>query len=565
MTSRSLRYTMLSFAFAAGIALGCSSNNSSAGGTGGRSGNGGTQGTGGTQAAGGSGSGGTQGRGGAQGGAGAQGSGGKSSGGSGGEAASTGGVGGRGSGGGGSAGGAGGAGAGGSGGGAGRDASVGSGGSSGSGGTLVGGVDGGLGGRAGADGAANGGASGSSGGAGGGAACDKEDCFSSCTVPAMPVYSALTTNAKLPDPFMMMSGSRMTALGQWECRRAEIAAQIENWEMGQKNPKDPGTVTGSMSGNTLTVSVGGKSFSQSIAMPSSGSGPYPLLIYLDSLSLLDASTISGMGIATTAFNTNAMGSQGATATCGTSDRGKGFFFDVNGSDNGAGALIAWAWGVSRIIDAIEATPNSKIDPKKIAITGCSRNGKGALAIGAFDERIALTIPQESGSGGTASWRVSDAENSPSGGSDTVQTAHEIVGECVWFSTAFNQFSNSVTKLPYDHHALLGMVAPRGLFILENTSYQWLGVNSCVTDATAAQMVFQGLGVKDNIGFTNSAHTHCQFNTAEAPAVKAFLQKFLLGQSTSTANQWNITGTTFNGTGKTVDMTKWVDWTVPTLD
>jgi hypothetical protein len=27
--------------------------------------------------------------------------------------------------------------------------------------------------------------------------------------------------------------------------------------------------------------------------------------------------------------------------------------------------------------------------------------------GALDERIALTIPQESGSGGTASWRLSD--------------------------------------------------------------------------------------------------------------------------------------------------------------
>ena len=32
---------------------------------------------------------------------------------------------------------------------------------------------------------------------------------------------------------------------------------------------------------------------------------------------------------------------------------------------------------------------------------CS-NGKGALAVGAFDERVALTIPQESGSGGSAS-------------------------------------------------------------------------------------------------------------------------------------------------------------------
>ena len=50
-----------------------------------------------------------------------------------------------------------------------------------------------------------------------------------------------------------------------------------------------------------------------------------------------------------------------------------------------------------------------------------------------------------------------------------------------------------------------MVAPRGLLIVENTDYQWLGVNSVATSATAAQMIFQGLGVPDNIGFSNSSH------------------------------------------------------------
>ena len=60
--------------------------------------------------------------------------------------------------------------------------------------------------------------------------------------------------------------------------------------------------------------------------------------------------------------------------------------------------------LSRIIDALEATPAVKIDPKRVAVTGCSRNGKGAFVAGAFEPRIALTIPQESGSGGAACWR-----------------------------------------------------------------------------------------------------------------------------------------------------------------
>lgn len=70
--------------------------------------------------------------------------------------------------------------------------------------------------------------------------------------------------------------------------------------------------------------------------------------------------------------------------------------------------MAWAWGAGRVIDALEATTaTNKINLARIGVSGCSRNGKGAFVVGAFEPRIALTIPQESGSGGAACWRVSD--------------------------------------------------------------------------------------------------------------------------------------------------------------
>ena len=375
----------------------------------------------------------------------------------------------------------------------------------------------------------------------------------------MPAYSALTSNAELPDPFMMMSGTRMTSQSQWECRRAEIAAQLENYELGQKDPKPAGTVTGSVSGTTITVNVGGMSFTETITLPTTGTAPYPAMIALDGGSL-PASSITGKGVALISFDTNGMGDQSG------SDRGAGFFFKVNGADNGAGALVAWAWGVSRLIDALEVTPAAKIDPKHLGITGCSRNGKGALMIGALDERIALTVPQESGSGGDAGWRTSDAELAADG-SGSVQSLGEIVGENTWFSTALNQFASNHTaaKLPYDHHAILGLVAPRGLLDIENTSYEWLGVMSTTTDATAAQMIFQGLGVVNNMGFTNSAHSHCVFNSAEAPYLDAFVGKFLLGQTNTTTNVWHVTSTAWQNTSSMVDTSKWVNWTVPTLN
>jgi len=61
-------------------------------------------------------------------------------------------------------------------------------------------------------------------------------------------------------------------------------------------------------------------------------------------------------------------------------------------------MTAWVWGASRIIDTLEMTPAAQINTGRMAVTGCSRDGKGALMAGAFETRFALTIPQESGSG-----------------------------------------------------------------------------------------------------------------------------------------------------------------------
>jgi hypothetical protein len=396
-------------------------------------------------------------------------------------------------------------------------------------------------------------------GSGGSAPCG-EDCGTSCTIPTLPPFSALPSNSKLPDPFMMISGTRIASKGEWQCRRAETAAQLQNYETGKKNPTAAGAVTGSFASNRLTVNVLGKSFSVMITLPS-GSGPFPAVVYLDGSQL--SGTIGGMGVASIAFDTNSMANQSGM-------RGSGSFYSITGGDGSSGALIGWAWGVSRIIDALEVTPAAKIDPKRIGVTGCSRNGKGALVVGAFDERIALTIPQESGSGGTASWRVSYAEDASFGGtmnSHKVQTLDSAYGEQPWFGTALQQFGTTANanKLPFDHHQLLGLVAPRGLLILENTDYQWLGVNSVANAAAAGRKIFQGLGVPDNIGFSNSGHTHCgAIDSTESGFLRAFVQKFLLNQTADT-KAWRVSKTAFSGSNLTVDEAKWIDWTTPTLD
>ena len=228
----------------------------------------------------------------------------------------------------------------------------------------------------------------------------------------------------------------------------------------------------------------------------------------------------------------------------------GKFYDLYGSSHEAGAMIAWAWGVSRLIDALETTPAANIDTRHIGVTGCSRNGKGALIAGAFDERIALTIPQESGSGGSAAWRVSDDQRSAG---QNVQTLSEITGENCWFRSSFNQFNNTATHLPFDHHEILGLVAPRGLLVIENTSMEWLGNVSCYTSASVAHDIWVGLGAQDNMGVSQVGnHNHCAFPASQQPEVTAFVRKFLLDDAGADTAIMKTDG------NFTVDEQKWVE-------
>jgi hypothetical protein len=374
----------------------------------------------------------------------------------------------------------------------------------------------------------------------------------------LPALADLTTVDALPDPFQSLDGTRITSADQWACRRVEIGAQAAAYELGDK-PDKPATVTGAFDGTstpaqlTVTASDGTKmiTFAATVTLPTTGTPPYPAMIGIGGISI-DAAGLNGMGIATIIFPNDTVAQQ-----VDGSSRGKGVFYDLYGSTHSAGAMMAWAWGVSRLIDAIETTPAAQIDATRLGVTGCSRNGKGALIVGAFDERIALTIPQESGSGGSASWRVSDAQVAMG---TMVQTLSEITGENVWFRKSFSNFGYAATKLPFDHHMIEGMVAPRALLIIENTSQVWLGNISVYNDSMAGHEIWQALGVPDKMGVSQIGdHMHCQWNGSQQPEVTAYLQKFLIGGGTAD------TFVQKSDSGLTLDKATWIDWTVPTLE
>ncbi|KAF9482459.1 hypothetical protein BDN70DRAFT_904682 [Pholiota conissans] len=371
------------------------------------------------------------------------------------------------------------------------------------------------------------------------------------TCPTLPASLTLVSNSKLPNPFKFSAdGSAVTTKAQWTCRQAEISQLFQRYELGTL-PGKPAGITGSYSGNTLTINVSdsGKSisFTVSVSLPSSGTAPYPAIIAVGGMSIPTPA-----GVAVLTFNNDDMAAQ-----TDSSSRGKGKFYTIYGASHSASAMTAWAWGVSRIIDVLEVTPSLKLDLTKLAVTGCSRNGKGALVVGAFEPRIALTIPQESGSGGGGCWRISD--KMLASGINT-QTASEIVGENVWFSTNFANYVKQIPVLPFDHHLLAALIAPRALLIIDNTGIDWLGPESVWGCMKTANKIWQALGVPDKMGVSQVGnHNHCAFPSSEQPDLDAFINKFLKGQNTNT----NIVKTDGANSLGFVD-SDWIDWTVPTL-
>jgi hypothetical protein len=154
----------------------------------------------------------------------------------------------------------------------------------------------------------------------------------------------------------------------------------------------------------------------------------------------------------------------------------------------------------------------------------------ALYAGALDERVALTIAQESGGGGAPAWRVSHGIE-PDG---TVEKTDNTNG--AWFMQRMKeQFrGDEVYRLPHDHHELMALVAPRALLVTGNTDYLWLSNRAAYVTARAAQETYETLGIGDRFGFfIDGGHGHCQIPDSQRPAIEAFVDRFLLDRSVPT--------------------------------
>jgi hypothetical protein len=159
-----------------------------------------------------------------------------------------------------------------------------------------------------------------------------------------------------------------------------------------------------------------------------------------------------------------------------------YFTDLPGPKESAwGTIAAWAWGLHRCVDYLTTDP--AIDTTGICVTGHSRRGKTALLAAAFDERIALVVPHQSGTGGAALSRDNDQE--------TVERINRVFPH--WFNDEFVKFGDHESKLPIDQHLLMALVAPRALLDTAGLQDTWANYESSLRALRAAAPAWRFLG------------------------------------------------------------------------
>jgi hypothetical protein len=142
-----------------------------------------------------------------------------------------------------------------------------------------------------------------------------------------------------------------------------------------------------------------------------------------------------------------------------------------------GAIGAWAWLYSRMIDALEDDP--RIDRHAIVTWGHSRYGKSALLAAAFDDRVAGVISHQSGTGGASLNRRKKGESVKS---ITNSYPH-------WFSQSYASFAGREGDMTIDQHHLLALIAPRPVLLGNARRDVWSDPNGAFRAAIGADPVY----------------------------------------------------------------------------
>lgn len=339
----------------------------------------------------------------------------------------------------------------------------------------------------------------------------------------------------LPDPLVTTKGVRVRDAATWtRVRRPEILRMIETTQFGRA-PGKPGKVVVDRF-DTGTVALGGKAIRRQTTLyftddrsgpkaevlsyvPAGAKEPVPLLLQISfspNASVVDdpgirpgemwgrdkkrvpAPAASAFGrVDVMPFLANGFGF--ATVYYGDiePDFIGGIPFGIRGrylkpgqsqvAPDEWGAIAAWAWGLSRVMDYLET--ERAIDAKRVALLGASRLGKTVLWTGANDERFAMILASVSGEGGAALSRRNYGE--------TVKHITDSTRYEYQFAKNYQSYGDRVNELPFDGHMLISLIAPRPLLLQTGSADYWSDPKGEYLAAVAASPVWKLFG-KDGL-------------------------------------------------------------------
>jgi lysophospholipase L1-like esterase len=324
----------------------------------------------------------------------------------------------------------------------------------------------------------------------------------------------------MPAVLTMKDGTKVTRPEQWPERRAEIQEDFEREIYGRipaNVPKITWEVTSTIEGvgggiPTLTKTLVGHvdnsgytnltvDMQASFTVPAMATNPVPIMIEFG----FGSGRFGGAGrepLWHTIAITNGWGYGTIVPASIQPDNNRlttGIIGLVNKGQprkpDDWGALRAWQWGVSRLIDHFEQSPDSMVDATKVGIAGLSRYGKAAIVSQAFDSRVAVGLIGSSGQGGTKLHRhiFGEAVENLTGGG-----YYWMAGNYIKYGA--DEPLKTAADLPVDSHQLIAMCAPRPCFIshgiVEKGDAKWVDAHGSFMAGVLAGPVYRLLDKKD---------------------------------------------------------------------
>ena len=159
-----------------------------------------------------------------------------------------------------------------------------------------------------------------------------------------------------------------------------------------------------------------------------------------------------------------------------------------------GALSAWAWGASRVLDWVETEP--LLDAKHFGVVGHSRGGKTALLAGVTDTRFAMACVNDSGCSGAKLNHIDLPK------SESIARISKVFPH--WFCLNYRNFAGKEFEMDFDQHMMVALMAPRAVAIASASKDHWAGQRGEYASALLASPAWELYGKRGLVsdGFPN---------------------------------------------------------------